>query len=75
MSTEFDNYVPSRFKLYLEFGWDVSQKRFVIDSQDKIMAWIIISLAYSSKDFFSEDILETDAVHDLMYMCFWNLIL
>lgn len=52
MSTESDNYVPSRFKSHLEFGWDVSQKRFAIVSWDKIMAWIIISPAYASKDIF-----------------------
>lgn len=32
MSTESDSYVPSRFKSHLEFGWDVSQKRFAIVS-------------------------------------------
>lgn len=67
MSTESDNYVPSRFKSHLEFGWDVSQKRFAIVSWDKIMAWIIISLAYSSKDIFSEVILKTQFI----IWCIW----
>lgn len=52
MSTESDSYVSSRFTSHLVFSWDVSQKRFAILSWDKIMAWIIISVVYSSKDFF-----------------------
>ena len=32
MSTESDSYVSSRFISHLEFGWDVSQKRFAIVS-------------------------------------------
>ena len=67
MSTESDNYVLSRFKSHLEFGRDVSQKRFAIVSWDKIMAWIIISPAYASKDSFFREYFK-DTVHNLMYV-------
>lgn len=67
MSTESDNYVPSRFKSHLEFGWDVSQKRFATVSWDKIMAWIIISPSYASKDIFFRGYFK-DTVHNLMYV-------